>query len=342
MKNLFHLKTVKKCLRRKNLCFWDIGAHGGVGLPWKKLVKNSGYVKIMALEPRKESFLKLSQGKNIFNYCLAASSKKGKAVFWLNSSGSSVLRERGQKLENGRKVFVRTETLQRLRSSQKTLDILKIDTEGSEHAVLVGAGKYLRKETLAVQLEYEFRPRSPAQAPFHQVDGLLKSYGFDLYGITLQSGTSDEIKGGDALFIRNPRLILADENHPDKKTALIKLMVIYRCIGKNFPAFVAAQQGHAAGIFNTQEFEKIKSCIFQEAFLPHLLVSSPTLQKIARLLCNLGLLLAGDFCDAKSIPGTDRLFNPGLLLRSTAFFGKKRIKEFFKAKYAYLLAHTKP
>ena len=218
MKAFLENKIVQNLLRRKNLCFWDIGAHGGVGLPWKGLVKKSSFVKIMALEPRRESFSQLPRGRNKFNYCLAASSKKRKTVFWLSSSGSSILKERGQDPGNGCKVFVRTETLRGLRSPQKTLDILKIDTEGSEHDVLVGAGKYLRKETLAVQLEYEFRPRSPKQAPFHQVDELLKSHGFDLYGITLQSGTLDEIKGGDALFIRNPRWILADKkNHLEKK-----------------------------------------------------------------------------------------------------------------------------
>lgn len=79
-------------------------------------------------------------------------------------------------------VTVDAETLQSFATQQgmKYIDYLKIDVEGSEYEVLVGAGEQLLRQIGVIKAELCFIPFRKKQKLFSEVDLFLRQYGFDL------------------------------------------------------------------------------------------------------------------------------------------------------------------
>jgi len=84
--------------------------------------------------------------------------------------------------------------------SDLTIDLLKIDTQGSELDVLKGAGDLLNN-TSYIECEVEFVPLYKDQPLFQDIEDYLKSYNFKLAKfIRKVKWASDTIVFGDALF----------------------------------------------------------------------------------------------------------------------------------------------
>src|SRR2546426_7339485 len=58
-------------------------------------------------------------------------------------------------------------------------DVIKVDTQGSELGILLGASSTLA-QTFLVEIEVEFCPMYKGQPLFADVDALLRSHGFEL------------------------------------------------------------------------------------------------------------------------------------------------------------------
>ncbi len=101
-------------------------------------------------------------------------------------------------------------------------DVLKIDTQGTELAILRGAGDLL-SHMLVVELEVEFVEQYEGQPLFSDVDQFMRRNGFGLRGLKrscwrMREGVGRTSHGGqlvhaDALYVRNglagPKAVLA-------------------------------------------------------------------------------------------------------------------------------------
>lgn len=97
------------------------------------------------------------------------------------------------------------------RREQISPDVLKIDTQGTELDVLIGAGEYLQR-AIAVELEVEFMEQYEGQALFADIDQYMRSQGFTLRGIRRTYWRNDhqseisahggQLVHGDALYLR--------------------------------------------------------------------------------------------------------------------------------------------
>jgi FkbM family methyltransferase len=97
--------------------------------------------------------------------------------------GDVLARRRGMKaMRPVGQVEVETETLAAWaeRSGVERLDVIKLDVQGAELAVLRGAGALL-DGVRALDLEIEFNPIYRGQPLFHEIDGFLREQGFVLW-----------------------------------------------------------------------------------------------------------------------------------------------------------------
>ena len=86
------------------------------------------------------------------------------------------------------------------------IDLLKIDTQGYELAVLRGAGESLAsKMVTTIMLEVNFIQLYVQQCSFTQIMGFLDPLGYHLVGLYDPAHTADGyLKWADAVFVRSP------------------------------------------------------------------------------------------------------------------------------------------
>jgi len=83
-----------------------------------------------------------------------------------------------------------------------SLDLLKLDCQGAELRVLLGAPGLLRR-TRVVQTEVAFEPIYQGGALFHEVHALLRGHDFTLVRLGEFQGPGDGIDQADALYRRS-------------------------------------------------------------------------------------------------------------------------------------------
>ena len=88
------------------------------------------------------------------------------------------------------------------------IDLLKIDVEGAEIAILKGAGNSLRN-TLAIELEVWFNPVQQGAPSFAEIDPLLRVAGFQLFDLAKSNffqrdarWPKGQLVAGDALYFK--------------------------------------------------------------------------------------------------------------------------------------------
>jgi FkbM family methyltransferase len=113
-----------------------------------------------------------------------------------------------------------------------TVDILDLDTQGSELDILRGAQSLLSKTTVAVKSEVEFSPLYLEQSLFADVDSFLRSIGFMLFDLSRihcrrdqfpsNALTRGQLLWGDALYLRDAAWFAAKSD----KLSLFKLALV--------------------------------------------------------------------------------------------------------------------
>jgi len=83
----------------------------------------------------------------------------------------------------------------------ESLDLLKLDCQGAELRVLLGAPNLL-KRTRTIQTEVMFEPIYHGGALFQEIHALLRSHGFRLVHLGDLGGTGDSIDHADAVYQR--------------------------------------------------------------------------------------------------------------------------------------------
>lgn len=157
-------RTLPKLISTQYPVFFDVGANEGSYS--SKLAENFPSAQIYAFEPHPVTFAKLSQLKwsNLFCFNEALGSAPGQLTLFdrADSDGShhatlheSVIRDIHH--QQTTKHVVKVDTLDSFAGENKIdfIDLLKIDTEGNEFAILSGASHLLAQKRIGI-IQFEF------------------------------------------------------------------------------------------------------------------------------------------------------------------------------------------
>ncbi|MEO6289235.1 MAG: FkbM family methyltransferase [Ginsengibacter sp.] len=199
------------------LNIFDIGAHTGeTSLVYNKIFKTPS---IFAFEPFLPSFEILKDSVRTFNniqvFNTAVSDISGQVDFHVNKSSAtnSMLASSEDSKKNWGENLLDTiesikidsvtidDLLERL--NIETIDILKIDTQGTEYEIIQGAGKSIDQNKIKlIYLEIILVSTYTKQKYFDETLLLLRNKGFELFNLyNFTYSESNELKQLDAIFI---------------------------------------------------------------------------------------------------------------------------------------------
>lgn len=203
----------------------DIG--GNVGSYTAELRRKNPHLEIHTFEPSVANVVKLNarfKDDDLIKLVpLAVSDKAGAAILFSNKPGSGLSSLTKRKLDHFGIAFDATESIEAIRFEDywkerlhsRQLDIVKIDVEGHELAVLKGFGEALNA-TRVVQFEFG-GCNIDTRTYFQDFWYLFKGLEFDLYRVTpfgseriLQYAESDEFFSTTNYLAVNNRLIQND------------------------------------------------------------------------------------------------------------------------------------
>jgi FkbM family methyltransferase len=221
--------------KRDPLGFVDVGSLGGV----HPLVNPAAsWVHALCFEPDTKSYQDLvSQyaddrrfaGVTLRPEALAGTSSAKRALYVTSTPTNSSLlapnarfveRYKAHRFSVERVVEVRTRRLDDVLaepalSGTRFGELIKLDTQGSEHEILTGAARVLQERCVALVCEVEFFQVYERQKTLSDIDLLLRQHGFCLYGLYphYRSTKSIEVKTArveerlmwaDAVFFKDP------------------------------------------------------------------------------------------------------------------------------------------
>lgn len=191
-KRVAWIEDLKRMAQGRNLqLLFDVGANNG--LTTSVFVENFPGASVRAFEPIPEvadaARKRHESNPHVTVECLALDESSGKRVFHVNSfsetssflDSSADLKERAY-LNTCREIEVTASSMDDYCASRSitTIDLLKLDVQGCELAVLKGSRKML-PHVGAVFAEVLFLKYYEGQCSFSQVDDLLRQHGFWLY-----------------------------------------------------------------------------------------------------------------------------------------------------------------
>ena len=294
----------------KNLTFTcvDVGCAGGFD-PFLDRLPNQDLIKFYGYEPNKNEFEKLKKLKNLpQNYefhNIAISNSTGQKNFFSNSTVSSIHERQDRELRFGEKFekqIVSCSTLIDCRESNSItddIDILKIDTEGSEIDVLNGAGYLLDKEVICIKLEFGFASKSGTNK-FSEIDDLLTQKGFRLMAITINKTQNGALSGGDCLYFFDPSI---KSKRVISETLLKKLAIISYSFG--FIDFCSILPIFADSFLNWEFLKDIRNLATSKIYLPRLMPFYSL--KLSYFFSLISILLIGKKSGSKNAPSSNRL-----------------------------------
>tara|TARA_B100001057_G_scaffold487558_1_gene570466 strand:- start:607 stop:1317 length:711 start_codon:yes stop_codon:yes gene_type:complete len=214
-----NLIIFQKFFKKKINVYIDIGSHKGEMI--NVIKKNFNVKNIFAFEPNKDchKFLKLIKHKNIKVFKYALSNKTGKdelkigyisAMSTLNKINDYSFYTFIKKIVISifffkskiykKKIQIEKKTFKKIfdKYNYKTLDLVKIDTEGHELNVLIGMGSYLKKVNVLL-LEY------------HYDNSLIKDYNFDDLNLFLKKKNFELISKNKMLMRKGYEIIYKNQ-----------------------------------------------------------------------------------------------------------------------------------
>lgn len=201
----------KKKLDKNKLTIFDVGAN--IGQSINRFRKKFKKAKIYSFEPNPKIYKNLikiqktDSNLKVFNFAL--SNKNSLAhLYRYKESGQNSLYPK----KNERNFFIKINT-QKIstfikKNKIKKIDLLKIDTQGSEIDIIEGCGDYLKK-ILIIEIELIFDDTYNKNS-ISKIEKILSKYGFIIWDIPnivkFPRSDIDRIYFADILFV-NSKLI---------------------------------------------------------------------------------------------------------------------------------------
>lgn len=246
-KSVSHL--YKKLLNGHQVSLVDVGASGGLRLPWCDF---ESCLKVLAFDPDDRA--------------LDSDTKKIVPVGLYNSSGTAPLYVTRQQVltsikEPNEEFLKRFPLSERFdvtnilevpvstldeeidKTSYSQVDFLKIDTQGSEYEILRGSKQQLEEHILGVQVEVNYQPRYKNVVLFPEIDLYLRDQGFQLFALQnsywkrekgrYYGGRKGQIMMGDALYLKTESAFASQllDLSTDQEMRIIKFIFIANVYG---------------------------------------------------------------------------------------------------------------
>jgi len=190
---------------------FDVGAHEGETIRrYRKIFKNS---TIHSFEPQSKSFEKLKKYRNIktfTNNFALGSSNISKEIYTNKDDSTSSFYKFSENLNENQLVNNKTEKVEiktldeYVKENQiDQIDILKIDVQGYEKEVLLGANSTLKDKVKILELEIIFIDYYQEKSSFYDLENIIKPLGFELYTISspVLENKNYRLKWIDALYV---------------------------------------------------------------------------------------------------------------------------------------------
>ena len=306
--------NLDKVFRANPMTVVDAGCAGGIDPMFSDLAKQ-GYADNIGFEANPKEFEKLSHvqsspgSRTVINN-MALGDRDGVITFNACGSVGSIHSRPDREALYGEKydaLQVDCASLDTLRSNgtiPRSIDVLKLDVEGSELAVLVGAAKALANEVLCIKVEFGFNSVIGTNN-FGEIHLKLVTSGFRLLGLSTNHSTMDGLQAGDALYVRRPEAILKMPllSAAEKRVMLIRLAAI--CLNLRQGEYLALIARIGEHLLTAQEKAELVSLAMDECFLPNILPF--TFPRLSQAVLALAQLVAGRKHGAKSAPKLNRL-----------------------------------
>ncbi len=239
-------EEIKKLIQNENIVLVDIGASGGMQDKWKKLKEK---ITFIGFEPDERAFKELkskNDSKSIyFNTAVYKNKEKIDLYLTKRQEVSSIYKPNRKflnKFPNANRFDVvekhqmDADTIDNVLGDDYDIDLMKIDTQGSELDILMGAKNNL-KNCLVLEVEVEFQEMYIGQPLFGDVDKFLRENGFVLFDLSTRrwnrEGTSrkfntEQVIYADALYVKDISSLQETYENKDSlsKSKLLKFIAI--------------------------------------------------------------------------------------------------------------------
>jgi FkbM family methyltransferase len=212
--------VTKKLIESPTLIF-DVGAHvGETAARYRALFPDA---LIHSFEPSPESFKKLAEAftadPRVVPHNFAVSEQTGSAKFRVNrASVTNSLLESDRRgddywgsnlLDTDSEIVVQTLALDDFCRAERIehVDVLKIDVQGAEYAVLAGARGLLERRAIGlIYLEMIMAPSYVGQRKYHYYLTLLDGFGYELFDLFNLGRRDGRLIQSDGIFVTSELL----------------------------------------------------------------------------------------------------------------------------------------
>lgn len=248
-------EATKRLLGSERITLVDIGAAGGVKRPWDAF---GPFLRVVAFEPdARASEGRDASGAEMRFLRSGLADRQGKAELRLTRTpdSSSILKPNtpllsgfggGERFDVVGTESIDVDTLDRQLEAAGVADVdmLKIDTQGSELLIFDGARNTFSRSVVGVDVEVNFAERYEGQGNFSDIDAFLRERGFALFdlqrrfmkrriGLTF-GGPKGQLTHGTALYfrVRDGLSRLLEGTDPERARSIIRrAAVVYAAYG---------------------------------------------------------------------------------------------------------------